>query len=378
MAIPSCVQDFCRCHCRLIVLSALLPILVGCGGGVGPGAMRSNRNHYNMAVQQTDAQELLLNLVRLRYRDTPFFLQVASVSANLKFHIDADAGGLIPSSGPNIVTLGAGVAYEESPTMTYTPLRGKQFVTQMLEPVKLGILLLLSYSGWSIERVFRLMVQEINGVRNAPTASGPTPAIEPEFRRFRRVSELLRALQLHDLVDLSTAPSDAGGDGEKGPGKRIFVLLEPEALERPETQELVELLSLTPGRRYYEIVSRVGQVNPDQISIVPRSVTAAMYYASQAVEVQQEDEEKGRVTVTMDAQGNRFDWKEVTGDFFRVQSGSKPTDAYVSINYRGHWFFISDTDLDSKSTFVLLTTVLALQAGDVPSAGPVLTLPVSR
>jgi hypothetical protein len=353
-------------------------MMVGCGGGIGPGAMRSNRIHYNMAVQQTDAQELLLNLVRLRYRDTPVFLEVASISANLKFQADADAGGLIPSSGTNVVTLGAGVAYEESPTMTYTPLRGKQFVTQMLEPVKLEILLLLSYSGWSVERVFRLLVQEINGVRNAPTASGPTPVIRPEFRRFRRVSKLLRALQLHDLVDLSTAPSDAGGDDKKGPGRRIFLLLKPEALERAETQELVELLSLTPGRRYYEIVSRVGQINPDQISVVPRSVTAAMYYASQAVEVHQEDEEKGCVTVTLDAEGNRFDWKEVTEDFFYVQSRAEPTDAYVSINYRGHWFFISDADLESKSTFVLLTTVLALQAGGVPSTGPVLTLPVSR
>jgi hypothetical protein len=340
--------------------------------------MRSNRTHYNMAVQQTDAQELLLNLVRLRYRDTPFFLEVASISANLKFQVDAEAGGLIPSSGANVVSLGGGIAYEESPTMTYTPLRGKQFVTQMLEPVELEILLLLSYSGWSVERVFRLLVQEINGVQNAPTASGPTPVIEPVFQRFRRVSELLRVLQLHDLVDISTAPSDAEGDREKGQQRRIFLLLKAEALGRPETQELVDLLKLTPGRRYYEIVSRVGQFNPDEISIIPRSVTAAMYYASQGIEVQQEDEEGGRVTVTLDNQGNRFNWKKVTGGFFRVESGSKPTDAYVSINYRGHWFFIDDADLESKSTFVLLTTVLALQAGGVPSTGPVLTLPVSR
>jgi len=331
-----------------------------------------------MAVQQTDAQELLLNLVRLRYRDTPFFLEVASVSANLKFHVEAEAGGVIPSSGPNVVTLGGGVAYEESPTMTYTPLRGKQFVTQMLEPVELEILLLLSYSGWSVERVFRLLVQEINGVQNAPTASGPTPAVAPEFQKFRRVSQHLRDLQLHDLVDISTAPADVNADGENDRQSRIFLLFKPDALGRPETEELIELLGLTPGRRYYEIVSRIGQFNPDEISIVPRSVTAAMYYASQGIEVQEEDEEGGRVTVTLDDQGNRFDWKKVIGDFFRVRSGSKPTDAYVSINYRGHWFFIDDSDLESKSTFVLLTTVLALQGGDVPSTGPVLTLPVSR
>jgi hypothetical protein len=68
----------------------------------------------------------------------------------------------------------------------------------------------------------------------------------------------------------------------------------------------------------------------------------------------------------------------VTGDLIRIRSGGKPTGAYVAVEYRGHWFYIEDPDLQSKSTFALLQMVLALQAGDVPSTGPVLTLPVSR
>jgi hypothetical protein len=354
-------------------------MIAGCAGGVGPGAMRGNRNLYNIAVQQTDAQQLLMNLVRLRYRDMPFFLEVASISANLKFRADADAGGLIPSGGSNVVTLGAGVAYEESPTMTYTPLRGEEFVKQMLRPVELEILLLLSYSGWSVERVFRLMVQEINGVRNAPTASGPTPVVEPEFRRFLRVSELLRALQLRNLVYLSTAPSQiAVGKDTASAKKRIFLLLRPEAMGNPETEELVELLGLTPGRQYYEIVARIGRADPNLISIVPRSVTAAMYYASQAVEVPPEDEQSGLVTVTRNTEGKRFDWRELTGTLFRVYSGSGTKKPYVAVDYRGHSFYIADNDLESKSTFILLTTVLALQSGGTPAMAPLLTLPVSR
>jgi len=363
---------------RLGAVGLSLLIVIGCGGGVGPGAMRANRNHYNIAVQQTDAQQLLMNLVRLRYRDTPFFLEVASVSANLRFQADADAGGVFPSGGSNIMSLDAGIAYEESPTMTYTPLRGEDFVTQMLEPVELEILLLLSSSGWSVERVFRLMVQEINGVRNAPTASGPTPSTEPEFRPFLRVSALLRVLQLHNLVYLSTAPPEMAVNDEQTYDKRIFLLLKPEALEMAETHELVELLHLTPGRQYYEIVARIGQIDPDLISIIPRSVTAAMYYTSQGVEVPQEDEEAGLVTVTLDTQGERFDWEELTGNLFRVHTGSDAGNTYVAIDYRGHPFYIADNDLESKSTFVLLTTVLALQSGGTPAVAPLLTLPVSR
>jgi len=78
------------------------------------------------------------------------------------------------------------------------------------------------------------------------------------------------------------------------------------------------------------------------------------------------------------AAGERFDWSRLTGNLIRVRSGEKPSGAYVALEYRDHWFYIEDSDLESKTTFALLTTVLALQAGGVPSTGPVLTLPVSR
>ena len=48
------------------------------------------------------------------------------------------------------------------------------------------------------------------------------------------------------------------------------------------------------------------------------------------------------------------------------------------MRYRGHTFWIDDADLDSKSTFTMLNLVLALQAGEVPGGGPILTLPVAQ
>jgi hypothetical protein len=361
---------------RIAAMLAALLSIIGCSG-FGPRALKFNRNQYNMAMQQTSAQELLMNLVRLRYRDSPFFLQVASVSANLKLTVGLGASGEIPSGGPNVVSLDGAVAMEESPTMTYTPLQGEQFVKQMLEPVDLDILLILSSSGWSVERAFRLLVQSVNGVPNAPTASGPTPDHMPEFEQFLRMSELLRYMQQRGFLDLSAVPEGTLGES-KAAGRRIFLLVHPEALDLPETHELLEILGLVPGRQYYEIVDRVGPLDPERISVIPRSVTSAMFYVSQSVEVPPEDEEEGRVTITRDAAGERFDWSRLTGNLIRVRSGEKPSGAYVAVEYRDHWFYIEDSDLQSKTTFALLTTVLALQAGGVPSTGPVLTLPVSR
>jgi hypothetical protein len=363
----------CRIAGRGTVVAAAL-VLTGCPQ-IGPRALEFNRNQYNIAVQRTAAQELLLNLVRLRYRDTPVFLQVASVSASLRLERSVGIGGEVGSS--DLVTLDGVLTFEETPTRTYTPLQGEQFVKQLLEPVNLEILLLLTTSGWSVERALLLLVQSINGIANAPTASGPTPEHAPRFERFLRVAHLLRALQQDGLLSLSSTPEDLLG-GAKTVRRRVFLYLHPDALGRPETREMVEMLGLAPGRQSYEIVARIGQRDPERISVVPRSVTAAMFYASQSVEVPPRHEADGRVTVTRTTSGERFDWSRLTGSLIRIRSGEEPHNAYVAVRYRGSWFYIDDSDLQSKTTFSLLDMVLALQAGEVRSAGPVLTLPVSR
>ena len=55
-----------------------------------------------------------------------------------------------------------------------------------------------------------------------------------------------------------------------------------------------------------------------------------------------------------------------------------PTEASVAVYYRGKWFFIDDSDLESKSTFSLLYQIFALQAGKAEGILPILTLPVGK
>ena len=71
------------------------------------------------------------------------------------------------------------------------------------------LLLLLVRSGWSIDRVFSIGVLEMNGLKNAPTASGPAPSREPEFRDFAEAVRLLRVLQRDNRLDLIR--NDKGG-----------------------------------------------------------------------------------------------------------------------------------------------------------------------
>ena len=116
---------------------------------------------------------------------------------------------------------------------------------------------------------------------------------------------------------------------------------------------------------------------PGTIPVVTRSVMGTMFFLSLGVEPPSKDERAGRVTVTLDEEGNRFDWTNVTRDLLEIRSSDdRPDNAYTGISYRGSWFYIDDSDLESKSTFSLLAQILALQAGDVELTGPVLTLPV--
>jgi hypothetical protein len=361
---------------RLIcgILAAL--VLAGAIGGchqAGPASVKASRSDYNIAIQQTGSEQLLLNLVRLRYRDAPYFMEVASVSTSFHFDASASASVSLPESEGKTYGIGAGIGYTERPTITYTPLQGDKFVRQLMSPLDLNTILLLYHSGWSIERIFRVCLQSINGVKNAPNASGPTPDYVPEYKQFRKVAKLLRQLQLRGVLDMGYS---ASGDPNE---PSVEIRIAGQALEWDEIKQLYDLLGLERGHTHFRLTTGVGAGEKDRTAVVPRSLMGSLFYVSQSVAVPADDERAGRVTVSRDAQGNRFDWREVTGGLMCIHSASqRPHNAYVTVYYRGSWFYIDDSDLTSKSTFSLLMQLFALQAGEVKSTGPILTLPVSR
>jgi hypothetical protein len=111
---------------------------------------------------------------------------------------------------------------------------------------------------------------------------------------------------------------------------------------------------------------------------LPRALIGVMSYLSQGVEPPQQDVVAGRVTVTRYRDGSEFEWPVLTKELFRVASSDDvPTDAFVRVEYRGTWFYIADSDLNSKSTFNLLDQLFQLQSGNTKSSGPVLTLPLN-
>ena len=66
-------------------LCLLLFALVSAGGVRIPVvALRASATDYNVVLQRTSAAQLLLNLVRLRYHEAPFFMEPSAISAQLR------------------------------------------------------------------------------------------------------------------------------------------------------------------------------------------------------------------------------------------------------------------------------------------------------
>jgi hypothetical protein len=124
-------------------------------------------------------------------------------------------------------------------------------------------------------------------------------------------------------------------------------------------------------------VTAAGSADSENLAIQTRSLLGVMFYLSHAAQVPQRDVDAGRVTRTVDASDQPFDWSEVTGDLLQIRtSESQPDNPYIAVEYRGAWFYIDDSDLESKTTFSLLGYLFSLQAGSRKSLQPTLTLPI--
>ncbi len=352
-----------------IILLILLLFLPGCLT-TGPRVLKSARVNYNLALQQSCNEQMLLNLVRLRYRDNPVFLEINSISTQYSLTGGISAGATLKEAEPDFYSAGLNLSYAEKPTITYVPLQGEKFVERLFSPIPVEHLVLLYHSGWNVARIFRLCVQQLNELKNAPSASGPTPKLKPEYEDFYRATKILRFLQQKKLLDFIYRPGE-----QPTPG----MYLDKGAQNLPETKELLRLLGLRPGRTFYPLTTDFTNKDDVSLRVETRALIGVLFYLSHGVEVPPEDEAAGKVTVTKDREGKRFDWSSMLGSIFTVKvSSSFPKEAAVAVHYRGKWFYIDDSDLESKSTFMFLNQLFALEAGKTKSIMPMLTIPIGQ
>jgi hypothetical protein len=362
---------------RPVLIPGLVAALAsGCATGLGPKALRSERPDYNQQIVRSADGEMLLNLVRLRYNDSPLFLELGAIVTQYGYDASLNAAGLVNGSGS--ASVGTGLAYSEKPTITYTPLAGDEFVTRLLTPISLDYVMLFAQSGWSAERLLLVAVQRINDVFNAPTATGPTPEREPEYEAFADLADRFQRLQLAGLIGLNWETRE---HEKQPPGRNPRFWVRPAA--DPTSQLAADVatvrryLDLEPGRDDFQLTAFPFDRQRNEVGVRCRSLLAVLYFLSQSVELPAPDIQAGLATVTRDDHGRPFDWSKITGRVMTIHSQKeRPEKAYVAVRYRGSWFYIADDDQRSKSTFSLLHILFSLQAATGKGGSPILTLPV--
>ena len=152
---------------RAYLLAAAVVSVSGCGS-FGPVSVDRDRLDYVQAIASSWKQQTLLNIVKMRYADTPVFLDVGQVISSYQLQSTfSAAGSLFNFSGvvqgvPNSsIGLGAQGQYTDRPTITYTPLMGAHFLRVLMTPIPPPVLFLLIESGWPADLLMQIAVQEV-------------------------------------------------------------------------------------------------------------------------------------------------------------------------------------------------------------------------
>ena len=134
----------------MLLVSVLSAVMSACTSQ-GPTRLPPDRFDYNQAISRSANEQMLLNLVRLRYSEIPVFLAVSSVLTQYSYAATVGVRGSGGASfGDPLWQVGASgnFVYIERPTITYAPLTGDDFAKQLLKPIPTEMVFSLVSSGW--------------------------------------------------------------------------------------------------------------------------------------------------------------------------------------------------------------------------------------
>lgn len=350
---------------------------------------QGGRNSYNTSLQMTTSEQMLLNLVRLRFCESPYFLDVNTVTTQFTYSNQVNPLFLIPGfTSQNPFELGTKFLWQNQPTIQYTPLEGQAFAIQLLRPIDLLTIQHLILSGWDVDRIFKLTIQSFDDLPNAPQASGPIPDSLPNYKSFYEMAKLMREFQLNgtlhigsNVVDYENGQKDYTSNPKDEDFRHKFnsmrVVFPSKGEDADKLASLLQGIRRKNGRYILDI--DLGFSRDAGIGLMPRSILGCMYYLSLGILVPPKYVNCGTVpTVTKD-DGSIYNWQEMLGGLFTVHhSQNYPKNAFVAVRHRDFWYYVDSSDVCSKRTFVLLQLLYSLQSNEAKQLPTLLSLPIGR
>ena len=341
------------------VMAWMSLLLSGCTH-VSPRTITRDRFDYGETLADSWKRQTLINIVRLRYADTPLFMDITSIINSYSQSGRLSAGAMLFPSSPsgNTFPLGAEGSWSNTPTVTYQPLGGDKFTHSLLRPVAPAAIFQMMQTGWRPDLIFRLAVRSVNSISNRGVGRFET---DPRFDRM--LQALDRAMQSQALG----LRVEERKDGEA----IVMVIRGRDAGDiDADINTLRELWGLEAGTTEINVTYGAMQRNGQDVVVMTRSMLEIMMAIALDIEVPAAHLAENRVLAGK---------QNVDGDtqpLIRIRSGkSAPADAYAAVPFKDHWFWIDDTDIVSKTRFTFLMILFSLAETGTPLSAPLVTVP---
>jgi hypothetical protein len=141
-------------------------MLTGCAS-FGSISLNKAVMKYDDTVLRSEQELLLLNIIRMHYDQPPHFTVASSIAATFTLSYTGSLTGStgrsltgLPSTSTSTSTAGLtlGTTFSENPTITITPMQGKDFAQRLLQPIdtKFVNTVLLQQGGPKLDKMLRL------------------------------------------------------------------------------------------------------------------------------------------------------------------------------------------------------------------------------
>jgi hypothetical protein len=336
--------------------------LGGCAA-VGPASVPRDRIDYAEAIGRSWKEQMLLNIVKLRYLDTPVYLDISSVVSSYELTREVSVGASVypHDRSNNNDTLGASGTYTETPTISYTLLTGEKLVDSLLRPLPPETIFAMINSGHPADFIMQASVRAIDGIYNGSNTFATERAEDP---RFHEVIEDVRRIEAAGALGVRFEKRD---DVVK-----TSIVLQPNVSDAADRAiaDFKKVLGIAPQVDRLELVSGLAPRKPDQLAILTRPLQRLLSELAAGVDVPAVDLRAGRAT-TSAARG-----AGAAPELVHIRCGdARPTEAFAAVPYGGHWFWVDDNDLASKRMFMFLMTFSSLTESGAAPPAPVLTIP---
>jgi hypothetical protein len=363
-------------------LAAVLS-MQGCQS-IGVGSVQRDRMDYGGAIADSWKEQTLLNIVKLRYFDTPTFLEVSTVISSYQLQSEVNfAREIFPNApGDTNRSFGLSGTYTDRPTISYAPLTGEKFVGSLLRPIPPQAVFAMILSGHQADFIMRATVRAINDIYNHSASPSRARREDPAFsqvisalRRIQQAGALGMRIEVQPIAASATAGGARGERWTRADTTWVFFRENADPETARDIAFVREALGIDPAVRELRLSFGSLRSGGGEIALLTRSIMEILVELSAGIDVPAQHLSEGRARPSFDAAEERGPHPAT---FARIRSGSEqPQDAYVAVRYRNYWFWVDDRDLASKRAFSFLRIFSSIAETGVAPQLPVLTIPAN-